>query len=134
MSDKNPSDKSRPIIGISIGDTNGIGPEVTIKALLDPRITNHLTPVIYASGGLISFYRKLLDEQKFTYHQVNEFIHINPRQVNVFNVWQEKIEIEPGKPSTIGGTYAKQSLERAVADLKEGKIHALVTAPISHAA
>lgn len=121
--------KEIPTVGISIGDPNGIGPEIIIKSLNDPRILNHFTPVIYASGKLLAFYKKQLD-LNFNYHQAANLSKIHSRKINLINVWDEPIEITPGEGSLLGGSYAVRSLKQAVADLKEGKIDALTTAPI----
>ena len=64
----NPKNSDKPRIGITLGDLNGIGPEVAIKALADNRILNLLTPVIYGSSRVISFYKKAL--------QLDELIHL----------------------------------------------------------
>ena len=50
------------IVGITQGDSNGIGYEVIIKALSDPRILDQFTPVVYGSSKLFSFYRKTIPE------------------------------------------------------------------------
>jgi 4-hydroxy-L-threonine phosphate dehydrogenase PdxA len=60
----------KPRIGITLGDINGVGPEVVIKALSDNRILNILTPVIYGSSKVLSFYKKQLDIEEFNYNQV----------------------------------------------------------------
>ncbi|VXD16451.1 4-hydroxythreonine-4-phosphate dehydrogenase PdxA [Marinoscillum sp. 108] len=131
MSDTSQNRENKPIIGISIGDFNGIGPEVVIKALNDNRILRHLTPVIYADGRVISFYRKQLDLQNFTYNQTKSIESIHQRKVNVLNLNEQEIEITPGEPGKSGGEYAIASLRRALEDLKSGKIHAIATAPLS---
>lgn len=131
MSDSSQNNENKPIIGISIGDFNGIGPEVVIKALNDNRILRHLTPVIYADGRVISFYRKHLDLNSFNYNQVHSIQKIQERKVNVLTLNESNVEVTPGHPTKDGGTYALTSLRQAVADLKEGKIHALATAPLS---
>lgn len=131
MSDTSQNRENKPIIGISIGDFNGIGPEVVIKALNDNRILRHLTPVIYADGRVISFYRKQLDLQNFTYNQTKSIESIHQRKVNVLNLNEQEIEITPGEPGKSGGEYAIASLRRALEDLKAGKIHAIATAPLS---
>ena len=46
------------IVGITQGDGNGIGYEVIIKALADPRILESFTPVIYGSSKIFGFYTK----------------------------------------------------------------------------
>ncbi len=130
MSEKSQKSK-KPLIGISIGDINGVGPEVTLKALSDTRITKYLTPIIYASGGIVSYYRKLLELRDFNFHQTRDFTNLNPKKVNVLNIWDEKVEVTPGTPNPAGGIYAKKSLEKATEDLKSGKIHAMVTSPFS---
>ena len=131
MSDKNKPKKHKPLVGISIGDINGIGPEIIIKALDDPRMTRQCIPVIYASGSIISYYRKLLNRHNFSFNQTETAENIHPKKTNVVNSWNEKVEITPGEPNSIGGKYAVLSLRAAVSDLKEKKIQALVTAPIS---
>lgn len=123
--------KNKPLIGISVGDINGIGPEVIIKALEDNRVLNHFTPVIYGSGKTISFYRKALDMENFNYQQISGIEQVAHRKVNVLNVWNEAVEITPGEANEVGGKHARLSLQHAVADLKVGKIDALTTAPLS---
>ena len=56
----NQIDKVKPVIGITIGDINGIGPEIIIKTLRDPRILNYVTPVVLGSTSTLSYYRKFL--------------------------------------------------------------------------
>lgn len=131
MDDSSQKKEHKPVIGISIGDINGIGPEVVIKALNDNRILRHLTPVIYADGRVISFYRKHLNLQNFNYNQTKSIDKIQDRKVNVINLNEQQIEITPGKGTKEGGEYALLSLRKCLEDLKAGKIQAMVTAPLS---
>jgi len=120
----------KPKIGISLGDLNGIGPEVVIKALADNRLLNMATPVIYGSARVLSFYRKLMNLEEFNYSQVKnkgQFFH---KTINVVNCWEEVIEINPGQPSKETGKAALMSLKKVVEDIKEGLIDGFVTAPI----
>ncbi|WP_425391840.1 4-hydroxythreonine-4-phosphate dehydrogenase PdxA [Ekhidna sp.] len=123
--------KNKPLIGITIGDVNGIGPEVIIKSLEDNRILRQFTPVIYGSGKVISYYRKGLDKENFNYQQITGIEKVVHKKVNVLNVWNETIEINPGQANETGGKYAVLSLQKAVADLKDNKIDAIVTAPLA---
>ncbi len=123
--------RANNIVGISIGDLNGIGPEIILKTFSDNRLLQYITPVIYASTKAISFYRKSLDLDKFNYHQAKNFDEINPRKVNVLNCWDETIEIQSGVVTDSGGKYAAISLKHATEDLKSGKLQAIVTAPIN---
>lgn len=131
MEDSSNKKDHKPVIGISIGDINGVGPEVVIKALNDNRMLKHLTPVIYADGRVISFYRKQLNLQNFNYNQTKTIDKILHRKVNVINLNEQGVEVTPGHGTTEGGSYALISLRRCMEDLKSGKIEALVTAPLS---
>jgi 4-hydroxythreonine-4-phosphate dehydrogenase len=120
----------RPIIGISCGDLNGIGIELIIKTFSDNRILEQCTPVIFASNKVINFYRKSVPEINFNYQSTKEFNRISPKQVNLFNCWEEEVPVNPGQLTNEGGKYAVLSLQTAVAALKQKHIDGLVTAPI----
>lgn len=122
--------QDKPRIGITLGDLNGIGPEVVMKALADNRILNMITPVIYGSARVLSYYKKLLGLEEFNFSQIKTRGHFTARSINVVNCWEEVIEINPGKASPETGKAALQALHGASADLKEGMIDALVTGPI----
>lgn len=123
------SDKLK--IGISIGDVNGIGLEVIIKALMDSRILEYFTPVVYGNTKVASFHRKALGINDFSFHVVNSPEQAHSKRPNIINCWQEDVKITLGEENEIGGKYAFLSLKQAVDDLVDGKIDALVTAPIN---
>jgi len=121
---------SKPVIGISCGDLNGIGIELIIKTFSDNRILEQCTPVIFASNKAINFYRKSVSDVNFNYQTMKEYDRINPKQVNLFNCWEEDVVITPGVLNETGGRYGVLSLQTAVAALKQKHIDGLVTAPI----
>lgn len=123
--------KHKPIIGISIGDINGIGVEVTIKALADARVYKSFTPLIYGHGKVLSFYRKLMNLEDFNFSQIRSIEEIQHRKINVINIAEECPEIIPGVETQEAGKFALESLKTAVEDLKSGKIQGLVTAPVN---
>ena len=120
----------KPAIGFTSGDLNGIGLELIIKTLSDHRILEICTPVVFASNKCINFYRKTLPESNFNFSNVKELNRLNPKQVNIFNCWEEEVAITPGQLNEIGGKYALESLKQATQALKDGHIQGLVTAPI----
>lgn len=120
----------RPRIGITLGDINGIGPEVVIKALHDHRLLTMITPVIYGSGKVLSFYKKLLNIEEFNYSPVRTRGQYAPKSINVVNCWEEALEISPGKSSKETGKAALYALKQAATDIKEGMLDAIVTGPI----
>jgi 4-hydroxythreonine-4-phosphate dehydrogenase len=123
--------EEKPVVGISIGDINGIGPEVIIKSLQDQRILNHITPVIFGSTKVLSYYKKMLEIDDFHYSQVKEPNMISSRKINVVNCWSDMKEINVGEVRPEGGECALLSLDAAVEYLREGHIDALCTAPIN---
>ena len=121
---------TKPIIGISCGDINGIGIELIIKSLTDIRLLEICTPVVFASNKVINFYRKSVPEFNFNYQNTKELGRVSPKQVTVVNCWEEEIAVMPGTLNEIGGLYGIKSLTAAGTALKEKKIDGLVTAPI----
>lgn len=118
-------------IGISIGDINGVGPEIIMKALSDSRMLLDCTPVIYGSSRVFSHYRKIMNDLEFNFQSCKDASSAVNRKINLVNVWDEDVSIETGQVTENGGKFAFQSLERATQDLAAGKIDVLVTAPIS---
>jgi 4-hydroxythreonine-4-phosphate dehydrogenase len=122
--------QQKPIIGISVGDLNGIGTELIIKTFSDHRLLELCTPLVFASNKLINFYRKFTPEINMNYQITKDFTRIAHKQVNIYNCWEEEIAIVPGQLTDIGGSYAVKSLVAAVEALRDKKIQGLVTAPI----
>ena len=124
------TNRKKPVIGISCGDVNGIGIELIIKTFSDSRITELCTPVIFASNKIVNFYRKTVGDLNFNFFHTKEIDRLNAKQVNIFNCWDEEVNIMPGVLNETGGRYAVISLKIAVDFLKQRKIDGLITAPI----
>ena len=120
----------KPLIGITVGDINGIGTELIIKTLSDNRILDLCTPVIFGNNKLINFYRKALPDYNINFSVVKDSSRINHKQVNLYNCWEDDININPGIMNETGGKYAVISLTIATEALKAGKLDGLVTAPL----
>lgn len=118
-------------VGISIGDLNGVGMEVIIKSLLDSRVLEYFTPIVYGNTKNASFHRKANNINDFSFNVIQTPDQANPKRANLINCWQEDVKITLGEENETGGKYALISLERATEDLNSGKIDALVTAPIN---
>ena len=124
------SNQDKIIVGISIGDLNGIGSEIVLKTFQDPRMLEFCTPVIFASVKVMSFFKKQYDID-INLHGIDTLDKIIPKKINVLNLWKEAVDIDFGKQDNTIGQYAVKSLEAAVLALKQHKIDALVTAPIN---
>lgn len=117
-------------IGISIGDFNGIGPELVIQGLTEPRLKEICTPIVYGSSKVLNVYRKLLSVDKFSYNVIQQPNQAQPKKVSVIECITNAENVEPGKASAEAGKGAFEALQAAVNDLKAGEIDALVTLPI----
>ena len=124
--------KPKLVVGITQGDSNGIGYEVIIKSLADSRILDSFTPVVYGSSKIFGFYRKGIHEidQMDTY-VIHSAKDVHQKRINIVNCLPDNFYAEPGQSTPDSAKAAMLSLEAAVKDLKAGYIDVLVTAPIN---
>lgn len=120
-------------VGITMGDINGIGPEIIIKIFEDNRMLQVCTPVLYGSGKVISYYRKALNIKEFYYNTIKNAEELQEKKLNVINTLDEEPEINVGQATDKAGKYAFNALKSACADLASGAIDVLITAPINKA-
>ena len=118
------------IVGISIGDLNGIGSEVILKTFDDSRMLELCTPVIFANVKVMSFIKKTLGLET-PLHGIDQINQIVIGKVNVLNIWKEGVDLSFGTNSDAIGKYAIKSFLAATKALKENQIDVLVTAPIN---
>lgn len=118
------------VVGISIGDLNGIGIEVILKAFQDKRMLEFCTPVLFGATKVVSYHKKALNLE-VPVHGITNIDQINPNKINILNIWKEEVKIDLGKATKESGTYAAKSLEAATNHLKENKVDVLITAPIN---
>lgn len=118
------------IVGISIGDLNGIGSEVILKTFEDARMLELCTPVIFANVKILSFIKKTL-ELSAPLHGIDKIDQLVIGKINVLNVWREGVDLNFGKNDEAVGKYAIKSFMAATKALKENQIDVLVTAPIN---
>jgi 4-hydroxythreonine-4-phosphate dehydrogenase len=170
----------RLVIGITLGDYNGIGPEVILKALQYNQLSRICTPIIYGSMRVLNKYRNLLNLKDWNLNGIQHAGQASHKLTNVITCWNEQqqiplpqqttptqaktaeeatasepvetaqnsekptesqpvtlpvappnYEVQPGKITPEAGMAALACLQRAVEDLKAGKLDALVTAPIN---
>ena len=85
-------------IGISIGDVNGIGPEVVVKALSRPGVLDLVTPVIYATPQVLKDYRGE-ENRAFNYEIIKDAEAAEDGRINLIEAWQGSIDLNPGQPT-----------------------------------
>ncbi|MDP2542721.1 4-hydroxythreonine-4-phosphate dehydrogenase PdxA [Tenacibaculum discolor] len=118
------------IVGISVGDINGIGIEIILKTFEDKRMLDFCTPVLFASNKLISYHKKAL-RLNTNIHGITSLDKLVHGKVNLLNSWKEEVKIDLGKITEDGGKFALKSLQAAVGALKKNQIDLIVTAPIN---
>jgi 4-phospho-D-threonate 3-dehydrogenase / 4-phospho-D-erythronate 3-dehydrogenase len=118
------------IVGISIGDLNGIGSEVILKTFEDTRMLELCTPVIFANVKTLSLVRKNFDST-VALHGIEKLDQVVTGRINVLNLWKEGVDIHPGTKDDKIGEYAIKSFVAATKALQEGDIDVLVTAPVN---
>lgn len=123
----------KPIIGFSLGDANGIGPEILMKAFSKPFLLERCIPVVFADPKIFIEYKKILGWDKFTFHQPRSKEDVHGKKLNVIPIPSENFSLQPGKPTEASGKLALASLLASIEALKEGSIDAVVTCPIHKA-
>ncbi|MCD7970249.1 MAG: 4-hydroxythreonine-4-phosphate dehydrogenase PdxA [Alistipes sp.] len=124
--------ESRIKVGITLGDVNGIGPEIVIKAFTDSRMCELCTPVVYGPSKSLAFYKKGIEgAEAFQFTQVKSAGEARSKRVNAVNCGEENIDIAPGQATAAAGQAAVEALEAAAKDLADGEIDVVVTAPIN---
>lgn len=118
------------IVGISIGDLNGIGSEIILKTFEDSRMLELCTPVIFANVKTLSFAKKSFESTAML-HGIDKLDQIVLGKINVLNVWREVADINFGVNDQKAGEFAIKSFVAATKALKDGLVDVLVTAPIN---
>jgi 4-hydroxythreonine-4-phosphate dehydrogenase len=121
----------RPVLGITHGDFNGINYEIIIKTLMEPKLLEIFTPVVYGSSKIASYYRKALNLNDSNFNLIRKAEGAIPSRPHIVNVTEQEIKIDMGESTQMAGQLALTALNMAVEDLKNNHIDVLVTAPIN---
>jgi len=123
--------KEKIKVGISHGDINGISYEVIMKTLLDVRVMEMCTPIVYGSPKVAAYHRKALNIENLSFNHIRHPGEATLKRANIINCVDDNIRVELGKSTPMAGESSYVALERAVNDLKNNEIDVLVTAPIN---
>lgn len=119
-------------VGITLGDPSGVGAETVIKIFRDQRMFDMATFVLYGASKSIAFYKSKVEEAEgVNYTLVRSVAEAQPRKLNLVECGKADMRISVGEATPESGAVAVESLRRAVADVKEGELDVLVTAPVN---
>ena len=123
----------KPTIAITAGDINGVGYEIILKSLINPHICEICRPIVYGNAKVARQHAKTMADE---FHNVQWNIIDSPKQakdgrLNMINCYGDDIPLNLGESTTDAGQASLNSLQRATADLQQGVVDALVTAPIN---
>ena len=130
---ENNNNEKKIRVAITHGDFNGVGYEVIIKTFSDSRMFDVCTPILYGCSKVASYHKKLLTSvtQEMNFFTIRDASEAQDRKYNTINLTQEEVKIDLGKSTELAGRLSRESLDKACADLKAGKVDVLVTAPIN---
>jgi len=117
-------------VGITHGDINGISYEVILQTLVDNRLFDFCTPILYGSAKVAAYHRKALNIGNFSLNSIKNPEEANPKRANLINCVDDNVRVELGKSTHMAGEASLQALMEGVKHLKEGRIDVIVTAPI----
>jgi 4-hydroxythreonine-4-phosphate dehydrogenase len=124
---------NRPVIGITMGDPAGIGPEILINALIDPEITSICRPVVIGDMAVLKKACRFLNNpvELFSINHPREFSD-RPDRINLI----AKSNLDPGvtdlgAPTPETGKAMENYILTGVELAVENDVSALVTAPIT---
>ncbi|MBI5474873.1 MAG: 4-hydroxythreonine-4-phosphate dehydrogenase PdxA [Ignavibacteriae bacterium] len=123
---------NKPIIAITVGDFNGIGPEVALKALTSSRVRRGCLPVLVGPADVFAFYAKRLNiPVRLDGPEDATLTQRHSGRIPVVECAEVKGKISPGRISAAAGKVAAAAIAHAVNMITSGDAHAMVTAPVS---
>ncbi|GFE67670.1 4-hydroxythreonine-4-phosphate dehydrogenase PdxA [Chroococcus sp. FPU101] len=118
--------KKRPKIAIAIGDPAGIGPEVVLSALADPKIKE--------KGDFTVIGNRTILETTYIHLRQTRTDLADPDSFPIFNLPTRKTQIVTGEGNSASGEASYQYLETAINLTLDGTFQGIVTAPIAKSA
>ncbi len=121
-----------PVIGITMGDAGGIGPEIIVKALSDSRLRRQAKFIIFGMNDILEYAADTAEITPYWLrHQHEKISRDYPRNVVVADYDEYAVQLRRHQPSRITGETSVRFCLDAIDAAMDGIIDAVVTAPIS---
>jgi len=122
----------KPIVGFSIGEPGGIGPQLLLTILQGDAWKSEFVPVLYAPRRLIEQWRTFLGFSQLKYHLIRHPQEARPETLNLIDLpCKDDIRLRTSSPEN--GAIARLSFTRAVEDARKGILKLLITLPVDKA-
>lgn len=118
-----------------MGDVNGIGPQIILKALADERLYKFCQIVVFGSESVVQFYKKALPNLKTQFHilQKQQEYKLHTKLPNLIECADSNVTVQMGVSNDFSGSLSLRFINDALFYLQQGKIDILVTAPVNKA-
>jgi 4-hydroxythreonine-4-phosphate dehydrogenase len=134
LKDNHNSISQQMVIGVTMGDAAGIGPEVVVKALADPEVRRAAKFIVFGMNEQLCYAADRAEIEPFWgRHQHEKVSREYPYKVVVADYDEYSVPPWLREPSRIAGEASIRFCADALAAAKAGIIDAIVTAPISKA-
>ncbi|MBO6652357.1 MAG: 4-hydroxythreonine-4-phosphate dehydrogenase PdxA, partial [Balneola sp.] len=114
---------------ITIGDINGIGPEIALKAISEIDLSASIA-ILISPANVIDFYNSELRLNK-SLNKITSFSEADFGILNVLDIKNSSPEIETGVITKESGLASMRSIESAINLCINKELNAMVTLPIS---
>jgi len=127
------TDSAKPIIGITMGDPAGVGPEIACKMFADKKIYEFCRPLVIGDSGCLNQGMQVgkvtLNVHSISKPHEGKFIRGTIDVIDLHNVDVKKLKM--GEPQAMAGKACVEYIKRAVELATAGEIDAIVTGPIN---
>ncbi|MDR1273812.1 MAG: 4-hydroxythreonine-4-phosphate dehydrogenase PdxA [Odoribacteraceae bacterium] len=121
--------ENRLRVGITHGDVNSVSYELIIKLLLENRICELCTPILYGSSKVAAYYRKVLNVENFSLNPIKIPSEANAKRANIIHCIDDNVKVEIGKETEESALAATTSLNSALHHLDKNEIDLVIMAP-----
>ena len=120
-----------PIVGITMGDPAGNGPEITVKALSDPALYERCRPIVIGDAKMIEQAKGFVHHPEIEVHPVSSVSEacFKPGTIDVYHMdlVKDVSAFKIGEVSVEGGNAAFQSVKKVIELAMAGEVDATVT-------
>lgn len=124
----------QPVIAMTLGDPAGVGPELTLDALLEPELRETCIPVVIGNAAIAERYFEHRGQTfpSLSVWSIEEFLSARPTEAGLVDVpFQGDMNYEIGRVSADCGRAAFSYVETAIAAAQAGSVDAVTTGPLN---